>query len=115
MFHVNDSSPIPRPGLSALRHAQESASCPGQIRCTVILSLNKAESVKLVADWPAEVIKCIDNTDRKVMQLLVYYGHAGKTYKNVNAEPLRDDNSHLVKYGEDGRPKKGQSRILVIT
>ena len=50
---------------------------------------------KTLATWLREITKLIDCSDRKVMQLRVFYAH-GQRYKNVNAEPITDKNKHLL-------------------
>ena len=60
-------------------------------------------------------MKLIDFEDRQVMQLRCFHAHASHKYKNINAEPITIQNRDLLLCKEDGQPKPGQERFLVVT
>ena len=70
---------------------------------------------KTLANWLMEISKFVDCTDRKVMQLRVFYAHGGTTFKGVNAEPLTDVNAELLRCDDRGNARPGQERFLVLT
>lgn len=71
-------------------------------------------TAKIFTSRLAELTKLIDFSDRKIMQLRVFYAHSVNRCKNVNAEPLFMENRHLLKCIEDGSAKPGQERFLVL-
>lgn len=58
-------------------------------------------------------MRLVDFADRRIMQLRCFYAHAGNRYKDVNAEPITNDNKHLLQCKADGSPQ-GQERFLIL-
>lgn len=71
-------------------------------------------AAKIFTSRLAELTKLIDFSDRRIMQLRVFYAYSVNRYKNVNTEPLFIKNKHLLEYIEDDSAKPGQERFLVL-